>query len=837
MQIFNLLLLLLLLIAIEITSASAWASAADSASFSRTSMTTSKPTSPMVGGKNYRFTVLADGLLRYEWAPDGVFEDRPSFFAAARNATRPVPQFVTRESDHQLEIITERFHLTYDKREFTPYGLFVVIIGYTGTTWRYGETHETLGGTVKTLDNINGRIALEPGVTSKLGFAPLRDDSFLFTDDGFVAPRRPGKDRVDGYLFCYGHEYRKAVQALYDISGPPPPLPRYALGNFWSRYYNYSAQSYLELMDSFRKYHIPLSVAVVDMDWHLVDDERVRKYRGTGWTGYTWDRKLFPDPPAFIQELHKRKLKLTLNDHPADGVQPYEDQYPAVARKMGVDPASEQGIPFDISDRVFLEAYFDPLLQSLRDDGVDFWWVDWQQGTQSRLPGVDPLPMLNHFHYAKWRGSGRPVMLSRYAGPGAHRYPIGFSGDTIVSWDSLRFQPEFTATASNIGFGSWSHDIGGHMFGGRDDDLTTRWIQFGVFSPVFRLHSSKTRWVCKEPWKLPAGSGRGPREVVISFMQLRHRMIPYLHTMNARAANRRGGEPLIQPLYWNHPERDEAYQFPNEYFFGSEMLVAPITDPTSRESTHLGSTRAWLPPGRYVDFFSGAVYDGDRTLWLSRTLDKMPVFLREGAIVPLDGRAEPENGAERPTKMEVVVVVGADGRFELLEEADDDGKEKGGEVDWIKTPIAFDQESGTVTIDAVVGSHPTKTLRGWSIRLVGFKAADKDSIKATVDGRSYTPTVETTETGLVIRLDDASPLSPLTVNVGRPKPQLAVTEPMALLEPVLYEAEVAYTLKEKIEASFGLATRAERASQIEALDMEDGLRRFILELLFADSRG
>ncbi|RCI14535.1 hypothetical protein L249_6589 [Ophiocordyceps polyrhachis-furcata BCC 54312] len=782
------------------------------------------PASPIVAGEHYRFTILTDGLLRYEWAPDGVFEDRPSFFAAARHASRPVPEYKVYETAEKLEIMTARFHLTYDKKEFTPYGLFVVVFGYTGTTWRYGETHEDLGGTVKTLDNINGRIPVGPGVNSRLGFAPLRDDSFLFTDDGFVAPRRPGPGRVDNYLFCYGHDYRKAVQALYSISGPQALLPRWALGNFWSRYYEYSAASYLELMDSFHQYRIPLSVAVIDMDWHLVDDERVRKYRGTGWTGYTWNRKLFPDPPAFIHQLHRRRLKLTLNDHPADGVQPYEDQYRAVAQKMHFDASLDKTIPFDIANRTFLDAYFDPLLQTLRNDGVDFWWVDWQQGTQSTLPGIDPLPMLNHFHYAKWTGSGRPMLLSRYAGPGAHRYPIGFSGDTVVSWESLDFQPEFTATASNIGFGHWSHDIGGHMLGSRDDHLTTRWVQFGVFSPVFRLHSTKNRWVCKEPWKLP----QGPREVVVSFMQLRHRLIPYLHTMNARAADPLNGEPLIQPLYWDFPEREEAYMFRNEYWFGSQMLVAPITSPTSRESTHLGSTRAWLPPGRYVDFFLGAVYDGNRTIWLSRTLDKMPVFLREGAIVPLDGDLEPSNGGENPAKVEVVVVVGADGRFELLEERQ--GKESNSKPDWAKTPIVFDQAQGRVTIGPTEGGDG----RAWTVRLLGYKDT-KNSVKASIGDRSINPVVKTASNGLLVELGDVSAGSRATVQLGS-NPQLAVNDPMALLDPILYDAEVSMRLKEYIDATFQLESKSARASQMEALEMEDGLRRLITEMLFADSR-
>ena len=88
-------------------------------------------------------------------------------------------------------------------------------------------------------------------------------------------------------------------------------------------------------------------------------------------------------------------------------------------------------------------------------------------------------------------------------GPGSHRYPVGFSGDTHITWDSLAFQPYFTATASNIGYGWWSHDIGGHWYGSRDDDLTVRWVQLGVFSPIMRLHSTLHPFIRKEPWTFP----------------------------------------------------------------------------------------------------------------------------------------------------------------------------------------------------------------------------------------------------------------------------------------------------------------------------------------------
>ena len=134
------------------------------------------------------------------------------------------------------------------------------------------------------------------------------------------------------------------------------------------------------------------------------------------------------------------------------------------------------------------------------------------------------------------------MILSRYAGPGSHRYPIGFSGDSIISWKTLDFQPYFTATAANIGYGWWSHDIGGHAAGHRDVELQTRWIQFGVFSPIFRLHSTSNMFNGKEPWRYPEPA----KSIMADFMRLRHQLLPYLYTMNWRCHT--SGEMLVEPI-------------------------------------------------------------------------------------------------------------------------------------------------------------------------------------------------------------------------------------------------------------------------------------------------
>jgi alpha-glucosidase (family GH31 glycosyl hydrolase) len=695
----------------------------------------------VVEGDRWRITVLTAGLLRLEWADDGIFEDRASTFAINREL--PVPSFEVADGEAALELVTDRLRLTYDRGPFGPAGLSVQVRGnvsnYRGV-WRYGEPAlGDLGGTYRTLDDVDGRVELEPGVLSRFGIAALDDSrSFLFSDDGWVAPRR--EDGIDVYVFAYGHDYGEALEAFYAVSGAQPVLPRWALGNWWSRYHRYSAGSYLELLDRFEAEGLPFSVAVLDMDWHRVDS--VPDHHGSGWTGYSWEPELFPDPEGFLAELHRRGLRVTLNVHPADGVRAYEDVYRAMAERLGRDPDTGEPVAFDITDRAFLDAYLQVVHHSLEAQGVDFWWLDWQQGSYSRIAGIDPLWMLNHFHFLdSGREGRRPLTFSRYAGPGSHRYPIGFSGDTHITWASLDFQPEFTATASNVGYGWWSHDIGGHIFGERDDELATRWVQYGVFSPIMRLHSSSNPFLVKEPWLYPAEA----REAMSAALRFRHRLVPYLHTMNHRAAAE--GIPLVRPMYHLEPDDPHAYTVPNQFGFGSELIVAPITTP--RDGITLrGAVRAWLPPGTWIDVFTSTVYAGDREVELHRDGGSIPVLIRAGGILPL--AAEDDLDATRnPERLELLVAPGADGEFTLIE---DDGTGATPEdIPTARTTITW--RDGVLEIGAAddpSGVLPRK--RSWTVRFLGL------------DGEPVT--VADAPTGEPVRVDAPEDRRPRTPDRG-----------------------------------------------------------------------
>ncbi len=640
----------------------------------------------IIRGNFYRFTFLTDRLVRIEYDEKGNFEDRASQQIFFRSL--PVPEFTQKIDENDvLTVETEHILFTYKLgAEFLPETLSIKLKNAPGSVWHYGENPEQLLGTSCTLDGFDGNkrvhdgdeLPLNGGVCSRGGIAVVDDSESLVLgdEDGWIELR--AENTKDIYVFAYGHDYKAAIRDLYKITGAPPMLPAYALGNWWSRYHKYTQEEYQNLMIKFEQEGIPFSVGVVDMDWHIVDIPEDKKYPGDnrgGWTGYTWNTELFPDYKSFLKFLDGHNLKTALNLHPADCVRCHEIMYPEMAKACGIDPETKEPVKFDLLNPEFMEKYFDIIHHPYEEDGVNFWWMDWQQGNsygwihEPNKPGeykdprerLDPLWMLNHLHILDISRNGkRPMFFSRYAGVGSHRYPVGFSGDSIITWRSLDFQPYFTANSSNVGYSWWSHDIGGHMCGYRDDEMQVRWAQLGVLSPINRLHSSSNEFSGKEPWNL----GKVECDVVTQWLRLRHKLFPYIYTMNYR--NHAGLEPMIQPMYYQNPENSEAYNVPNEYWFGSELVVAPITE-KSDPCTGLAKTKAWLPEGDWFDFFSGNYYKGGKKFETYRKIEEYPVFAKAGGIIPLD-KWNGDNKLINRDEFEIHVFPGADGSFTLYQD-------------------------------------------------------------------------------------------------------------------------------------------------------------------------
>ena len=579
---------------------------------------------------NVRFTVLTECLLRIEQTSNGNFIDLATTTVINRDFPNVEVKVLRNQNGHALELITKGFHLYYDGGELTAISLYVDMLQASSlyqNRWYFGQPNgkKNLKGTIRTLDGVDGATTLDDGIQSKDGYSCLDDtNSFLFIEEEDCFKVRDEKG-TDIYLFCYGHNYQEALTAYFQLTGFPPLIPRFALGNWWSRFYPYTQDEYKQLMDKFEERKVPIHVSVFDIDWHK---RKIPQQYGSGWTGYSWNRELFPNPSALLAWLHQKGKKVTLNVHPAAGIRAFEDQYPEVANALNLDVKNEEPASFDLENRAFRDAYFDLVHHPLEKEGVDFWWIDWQQGLAKVANSLDPMWLLNYYHYVdnakEHHGDG--LILSRYAGPGSHRYPVGFSGDTVISWDSLAFQPYFTSTAANIGYTWWSHDIGGHMRGSFDGELATRWLQFGTFSPINRLHSSNNHFSGKEPWNY-----RSDQEAIQEkFLRLRSQLIPYIESANVLTHTQ--GIPIVEPLYYRWPECAEAYTNQNQYIFCGEMLAAPIVRPQDSKSQSAYSW-IWLPKGEWVDYFSHLTYDGNTSIKAYRRLDDLPVFVRRGSIV------------------------------------------------------------------------------------------------------------------------------------------------------------------------------------------------------------
>lgn len=777
---------------------------------------------------NWRITLLTERLVRLEYDPRRRFTDACSLIVVNRDFPDVAAEITEQDGVVAIKTAAAEVWLNTAKDpmdNFCPAeveadggglnrGLKcslnrwakVIAVRLAGkqNIWTWGESLHNLGGTVRTLDKADGAVRMDDGLFSLEGIGILRDDSCLRPDAQSFWPRPSGTE--DMYLFLYGKDFVGGLRDFYRLSGATPLLPAFALGNWWSRYWRYSQAEYLALIERFKRENLPFSVAVIDMDWHLTDVPD----GGNGWTGFSWNRELFPDPAGFLRRLHAAGLKTALNLHPAAGVQPFEDEYQAFKVAMagsaiptavaggkdggtsttgtgtasGTETASGTGtIPFDFTDPKFRRAYFDTLLAPLEADGTDFWWIDWQQGENSKIPGLDPLWLLNCYHFVHAATQSLPrLILSRYAGPGSHRYPIGFSGDTVVSWASLAFQPYFTATAANIGYGWWSHDIGGHMNGIRDDELACRWLQFGVFSPINRLHSTCNRFAGKEPWNYSIEV----RTIMGNFLRLRAKLLPYLHSMNYRS--HLDGIPIVRPLYHAWPEEEAAYHCPNEYQFGSEMLVEPVTTKMNA-LLRLAETEAWLPEGMFFDFFTGVRYRGGRRVKLHRPLAEIPVLVPAGGIVPLEGDS-----------LTIRLYPGADGEFTLYE--DDECGADGDSANPRKTRIQLKWDERSVEVDFRLGRVKSfekgLELHFMRTRIETITLTSKNGNMMQLEPH-YEPATQTTRV-LLPAVKDANCLHiNFTVSPNLPGTVAEQREFIApLLEEILNYAQIDFDFKERI---------------------------------------
>lgn len=739
----------------------------------------------IIQGNKYRFSILTDRLIRLEYNKEGQFNDLATQLVMFRKFEKP--DFAVRQDNTFLEITTKYFKLEYSKEmpfkgsSVNPIKNLKITLNGTSQFWYYGHPEvRNYFGSNNSLGN-NPTEEKNRGLYSLEGFVSIDDSNTLRLDANgtMVSPHR---DSVDIYLFMYDKDFGLAMQDYFRLTGMPSFIPRYALGNWWCRDKAYSYENIEDLINKFDSIDVPISILLLDKDWHKRD---VYNKKLTN-TGFTFNNNLFPNPIEMINELHKKDIKLGLSVDPSEGIYPFEAYYQNACNYLGGTAGTI--LKFDPLNPRFLDVYFKIFIHPLEAMGVDFFWNDY-----SDLKNLTTLWVLNHYHYldSGKNLSKRNMLLARNSLIAAHRYPVLYSGKTTVSWDNFKLIPFFNLSASNIGVCWWSHDIGGYSGGIEESELYIRSVQLGVFSPILRFHSAAGKYYKRAPWLWD----KKTYEIVDEYLILRHKFIPYLYTEAYKYSTY--GTMVFQPLYYIIPKVYDDILYRNEYFYGSELLVAPITtkkDSIMNRTIH----RFYLPEGTWYDFFTGKKFIGNKKYVAFYKEEDYPVFARKGSIIPLSLKSN-KNNTGNPIDLEIQVFPGDSNTYELYEDDGITQAYKNGQ--YCKTIIDYNYLPNNYTLIIRSGNDSKRGIvpdfRNYKIRFRNTKQSSEVICRIDNDAVPYNSYVENND--FIVEVTNVDVFRQLTINCKGTDIEIdAVRLVNEDIDDILSGLQIETSLKEKI---------------------------------------
>ena len=496
------------------------------------------------------------------------------------------------------------------------------------------------------------------------------------------------------YVVFYGKNPDEVIANYRNLSGNVPMLPLWAYG-FWQCRERYTSGKHLvETVKEFRKRNLPMDVIV--QDW---------QYWGKhGWGVPQFDTSNYPNPDKFIKELHDLNARFSIS------VWENLDKKSEVAKEYISKNLYIPNSPWiDIYNPETQKTHWNALNKNLFSLGIDSWWMDATEPENDALAGKPTYFGLGDFYrltyplfvskavYDGQRNTDpqkRVTILTRSAFAGQQRYgTINWSGDIGWSWDTYKRQIVAGLNYNLTGMPYWTTDIGGFFRPGRGQytdtkyhDILTRWFQWGVFNPIFRIHGYQTE---TEPWKY----GDTVENNMRSMMNLRYRLMPYIYSEAWQVS--KNGSTIMRPLVMDFNNDTKAVEQQYQYMFGKAMLVAPVTAPATTWDVYLPKSSAWY------DFWTGKSFKGGQTIKAAAPQDKIPVFVKGGSIVPI-GKLMQYTGEKLNDTLEIRIYKGADAEFSLYEdEGDNYNYEKG---KYTVIPFTWNEKAQTLTIGNLQGS-------------------------------------------------------------------------------------------------------------------------------------
>ena len=552
-------------------------------------------------------------------------------------------------------------------------------------------------------------------------------------------------DDID-YYFIYGPEFDKIVAGYRELTGAPPLFGKWAYG-FWQCKNRYKTQDeLLGIAHKYRQLRIPVDNIVQDWFWWYTMGEPV------------FDKQRYPDPRAMIDDLHHSHFHLMISFWPyfRPGTQTYNEMdsrgfFIAKTKVAGFHPAGQA-----LYDAFNPQArkYYWGLLDQLFQMGVDAWWLDTTEpetenretnilvtshtalGDGARYANMFPL-MTTAAVYQGQRSAStakRVFILSRSAFAGSQRNAVAvWSGDINSDWVFFKKQIPAGLNYSLSGLPYWTTDIGGFVSGDPDDpayrELFVRWFQFGTFNPILRVHGTRSNDQ-NELWSY----GPDAQRILVKFDRLRYRLLPYIYSLAWQTTS--AGYTPMRALVMDFRNDVRAANIGDQFMLGPAILVNPVTEPSTQ------SRRLYLPQAQWYDFWMGTSLQGGRTLEAPAPLDRIPLYVRAGSILPLG--PDEQWATQKPADpLELRVYGGANGDFTLYEDENDNyDYEKGA---YATIPFHWDDARQVLTIGPRTGAYPgmlqTRTFRVVFVREnhgVGVNPTDRPDKTVQYSGREIT---------------------------------------------------------------------------------------------------